>query len=294
MKQRNNWFDYVNIAFMILLSCVTLYPFLYLVFLSVSSDYAINSGAVKLYPIGINFEAYRMVFQSDELLTAYYNSIRYTVIGTLVFVLVTTIVAYPLSIKRFKINKAVSIYYVLTMFVNGGLIPTYLLYKSLGLVNSMWVMVLPGALSVYYLMIFKTYFQTMGTELIEAAYIDGANDRKILFRILYPLSKPIIATLSLFMIVSIWNNFFIPLLYLQDTHLQPLTLLMRKLLIQLDITTLQESMLRDLLEGQTREQISIQAFRAASIIVTIFPIICIYPFIQRYFVKGIMIGSLKA
>lgn len=294
MKHRNNWFDYANITFMIMFSFVMIYPFLYVLFMSISSEHAILSGVVKYRPGEITFEAYKMVFKSDEILIAYYNSVRYAVIGTLVFILVTSIVAYPLSIKRFKLNKPVAIYHVMTMFISGGLIPTYLLYKSLGLINSMWVMVLPGALSVFYLMIFKTYFQTMGTELTEAAYIDGANDLHVLFKILMPLSKPIIATLSLFTIVSIWNNFFTPLLYLHDEKLQPLTLLMRKLLIQVDVTDLQQRMLRDLIEGQAKTQVSIQAFRAASIIVTILPVVCVYPFIQRYFVKGIMLGSLKS
>lgn len=179
------------------------------------------------------------------------------------------------------------------MFVSGGMIPTYLLYRVLGLVNTMWVMVLPTTLYVYNTIIFRTYFQNLGTDLREAAYIDGANDLYILFRIYMSLSKPIIATFSLFHIVGIWNNFFTPLLYLHDEHLQPLTILLRRLLIELDIQTIQNMMFRDMMDQQ-RETVPNEAFRAASIIVTILPIVCIYPFIQKYFVKGIMIGSIKA
>lgn len=287
-------FDYVNIILLFLIAVLMLYPFVYVFFVSISSEHHISTGVVKFYPAGINLRAYNMVFNSNDILIAYYNSIRYAVLGTFVFILVTSIVSYPLAIKRFKPNKPIAIFYVLTLFISGGVIPTYLLYRELGLVNTIWVMVLPSALGVFYIMIFKTYFQQIGGELIEAAYIDGANDLGVLFRILLPLSKSIIATFSLFQIVSIWNDFFTPLIYLHDEHMQPLTIIMRKMLIQLDIQTLQRTMLKDLLEGQKRVNISIQAFKSATIIITILPIICIYPFIQKYFVKGIMIGSLKA
>lgn len=295
MKLKNNWFDYGNILFMFILSLLMLYPFIYVLFTSISDQYAISSGIVKYYPSGINIEAYRMVFSNGDIGLAYFNSVRYASLGTVVFIIVTSIVSYPLAIKRFKPNRVIAMYYVLTMFINGGMIPTYLLYKALGLVNSMWVMILPSALGVFYIMVFKTFFQTMGTELIDAAYIDGANDLHVLMRIIMPLSKSIIATFSLFTIVGIWNNFFTPMLYLHEEHLQPLTIILRRMLIELDIQSLRtEEMLKELMEGGPQSRISIEAFRAATIIVTILPIVCIYPFIQRYFVKGVMIGSLKA
>lgn len=293
MKRKFAAFDGLNIAIMLLIALLTLYPFIYVLFMSLSSEQGIASGVVLYYPSGLNVEAYRLAFSTPDILLAYFNSVRYAALGTVVFILVTAIVSYPLAIKRFKPNRIVSGYYVLTLFVGGGMIPTYLLYRELGLINSVWVMVLPSALGLFYIMIFKTHFQTMGMDLIEAAYIDGANDLLVLFRILLPLSKAIIATFSLFQIVSIWNNFYTPLLYLHDESLQPLTLIMRKMLIQLDIQTMQREMLEALLSGQKRPRVSIEAFKAATIIITILPIVCIYPFIQKYFVKGTMIGSLK-
>ena len=288
-----NVFDYVNTGIMCLLAVTMLYPFLYTLFVSISDSYSIASGAVKFYPSGLNLAAYQMVFKNDDILVAYYNSIRYAFFGTIVFVFITSIVAYPLTIRGFWLNKGASMLYVFTMFLSGGMIPTYLVYKTLGLVNTMWVMVLPSALGVFNIMIFRTYFLGIGSELREAAYIDGAHDLYVLFRIYMPLSKPIIATFSLFQIVGIWNNFFTPLLFLHDERLQPLTILLRRLLIEMDIQTFRVQMERSITERERREVVPVQAFKSASIIVSILPIICIYPFIQKYFVKGIMIGSLK-
>lgn len=271
-----------------------LYPFLFLLAKSFSSEMAIASGSVSIFPREFNTRAYRLVFQSDELVRAYYNTVRYSLLSTVFHILISCIVAYPLAIRRFRrINKVVALYYVVTMFIGGGLIPTYLIYRGLGFIDSMWVMVIPGALSVGTLMIFKTYFQTMGMELMESANIDGANDFQILFFIMMPLSLPLIATFSLFQMVGKWNEFFTPMLFLNDHRLYPLTLLMRKLLIQLDITTMLNTMRRVDPDEIKRTVAPIEAFKAASIMVTVLPIMCIYPFIQKYFVKGIMIGSLK-
>jgi putative aldouronate transport system permease protein len=292
--RKNNLFDHFNKVLLIFFSVLMLYPFVYIFFTSISDEYAISSGVVKYYPSGLNVEAYKMVFKNKELGLAYYNSVRYAVFGTIFHICMTSVVAYPFIFKRFKVNRYVAIFHVITMFVSGGLVPTYLLYRALGLTNSIWVMILPSAFSIYAAMVFKTYYQTMGMELIEASYIDGANDLKILFLVLLPLSKPIIATFSLFKIVEIWNNFFTPLIYFDKERLFPLTLILRKMLIQLDIQTLRAMMLRDIIEASQRQQVPIAAFRAASIIVTVMPIICVYPFIQKYFVKGVMIGSLKA
>ena len=288
-----NIFDHINTGIMCLIAVTMLYPFLYTLFVSISDSYSIASGAVKFYPSGLNLAAYQMVFKNDDILVAYYNSIRYAFFGTIVFVFITSIVAYPLTIRGFWLNKGASMLYVFTMFLSGGMIPTYLVYKTLGLVNTMWVMVLPSALGVFNIMIFRTYFLGIGSELREAAYIDGAHDLYVLFRIYMPLSKPIIATFSLFQIVGIWNNFFTPLLFLHDERLQPLTILLRRLLIEMDIQTFRVQMEHSIIERERREVVPVQGFKSASIIVSILPIICIYPFIQKYFVKGIMIGSLK-
>ena len=291
---RNNWFDVLNIVFLFVFTLLMLFPFYHVFALSTSSGPGIASGNANYIPVGFNIHAYRMVVENPELLRTYYNSVRYAVLGTLIYLLATSLVAYPLTIRGFWLNKPVTMVYVLTMFVSGGLIPTYLLYRALGLLDTIWVMVLPGAVTVFGVILFRTNFRELGDELREAAYIDGAGDFRVLFRIVLPLSKPVIATLALFRIVEIWNDFYTPFVFMNDERLMPLTVLMRRLLITLEITDVsRDRSLQDLLLEVERDPVPIQAFRAASIIVMVLPIMCVYPFIQRYFVKGMMIGSLK-
>jgi putative aldouronate transport system permease protein len=297
MKNKKNIFDYLNYFILTLFSFSMVYPFIYLISTSISDKQSIAQGLTKFYPKGINFYAYSVVFSEPKLWTAYMNSAIYAVSASVVMIIITAMVAYPLTQQRMKYKKAISLYYIMTMFLSGGMIPTYLLYRSLGLVDNMLVMILPGALGVFNLMMFRTYFtKSIGFELIESAYIDGARDFYILFKIMIPLSKPIIAALSLFMFVGVWNNFFTPLMYLQNEKLQPLTILLRRLLIQVDYRNLEVQKIMDLStvdELKRKQALPLQAFRAAAIMVAIFPITIIYPFLQKYFVKGVMIGSLK-
>jgi len=294
MTARNNWFDVLNVIFLFAFALLMLFPFYHVFALSTSSGPGLATGNANYIPVGFNIDAYRMVVQNPELLGAYYNSIRYAAVGTLIYILATSLVAYPLTIRGFWLNKPATLVYILTMFISGGLIPTYLLYRTLGLLNTIWVMVLPGAVTVFGVILFRTNFRLLGSELREAAYMDGAGDFRVLFRIVMPLSKPVIATLSLFRIVEIWNDFRTPFIFLDDERLQPLTILLRRMLITLEITDIsRDRSLQDLLLEVERDPVPIQAFRAATIMVTTLPIMLVYPFIQRYFVKGILIGSLK-
>ena len=294
MTGKSNWFDVLNVVLLFAFTLLMLFPFYHVFALSTSSGPGIASGNANYIPVGFNLDAYRMVLEHHELLTSYYNSVRYAVVGTVIYILATSLVAYPLATRGFWLNMPATTVYVLTMFVSGGLIPTYLLYRALGLLDTMWVMVLPGAVTVFGVIVFRTQFRSVSNELREAAYMDGAGDFRVLFRVIMPLSKPIIATFALFRIVAIWNDFFTPFIFMNDDRLQPLTVLMRRLLITLEITDVsRDRSLQDLLLEVERDPVPIQAFRAASIIVMVLPIMCIYPFIQRYFVKGIMIGSLK-
>lgn len=294
MTARHNWFDVLNVIFLFAFALLMLFPFYHVFALSTSSGPGLATGNANYIPVGFNIDAYRMVVQNPELLGAYYNSIRYAAVGTLIYILVTSLVAYPLTIRGFWLNKPATLVYILTMFVSGGLIPTYLLYKTLGLLNTIWVMVLPGAVTVFGIILFRTNFRLLGSELREAAYMDGAGDFRVLFRIVMPLSKPVIATLALFRIVEIWNDFRTPFIFLDDERLQPLTILLRRMLITLEITDIaRDRSLQDLLLEVERDPVPIQAFRAATIMVTTLPIMLVYPFIQRYFVKGILVGSLK-
>ena len=294
MTGRANWFDVLNVILLFAFTLLMLFPFYHVLALSTSSGPGLATGHAGYIPVGFNLDAYRMVVEHHELLTSYYNSVRYAVVGTVIYLLATSLVAYPLAMRGFWLNMPCTMVYVLTMFVSGGLIPTYLLYRALGLLDTMWVMVLPGAVTVFGVIVFRTQFRSGSSELREAAYMDGAGDFRVLFRVILPLSKPILATFALFRIVEIWNDFFTPFIYMNDDRLQPLTVLMRRLLITLEITDVsRDRSLQDLLLEVERDPVPIQAFRAASIIVMVLPIMCIYPFIQRYFVKGIMIGSLK-
>ena len=293
MTGKHNWFDVLNVILLFAFALLMLFPFYHMFSLSTSSGPGLASGHANYIPVDFNLHAYRMVLEHHELLTSYYNSVRYAVVGTVIYLLATSLVAYPLTM-RFWLNTPATILYVLTMFVSGGLIPTYLLYRTLGLIDTMWVMVLPGAVTVFGVIVFRTQFRSVSSELREAAYMDGAGDFRVLFRVILPLSKPVIATFALFRIVAIWNDFATPFIFMNDDRLQPLTVLMRRLLITLEITDVsRDRSLQDLLLEVERDPVPIQAFRAASVIVMVLPIMCIYPFIQRYFVKGIMIGSLK-
>ena len=293
MTGKHNWFDVLNVILLFAFALLMLFPFYHMFSLSTSSGPGLASGHANYIPVDFNLHAYRMVLEHHELLTSYYNSVRYAMVGTVIYLLATSLVAYPLTM-RFWLNTPATIVYVLTMFVSGGLVPTYLLYRALGLIDTMWVMVLPGAVTVFGIIVFRTQFRSVSSELREAAYMDGAGDFRVLFRVIMPLSKPVIATFALFRIVAIWNDFATPFIFMNDDRLQPLTVLMRRLLITLEITDVsRDRSLQDLLLEVERDPVPIQAFRAASVIVMVLPIMCIYPFIQRYFVKGIMIGSLK-
>lgn len=291
---RGNWFDVANVIFLFVFALLMLFPFYHVFALSTSSGPGLATGASNYMPVGFNIDAYRMVVQNPELLGAYFNSVRYAAIGTAIFILATSLAAYPLTIRGFWLNKPATLLYVVTLFLSASLIPTYLLYRTLGLLDTIWVMVLPGAVTVFGVIVFRTNFQTLGSELREAAYMDGAGDFRVLFRIVLPLSKPVIATMALFRIVEIWNDFGTPFIYIRDERLQPLTILLRRLLVTLEITDVsRDRSLQDLLLEVERDPVPIQAFRAASIIVTTLPILLVYPFIQRYFVKGLLIGALK-
>jgi putative aldouronate transport system permease protein len=277
---------------MILLSFIMVYPLLYVFFISISDQAQILSGKVMLYPGGLNIGAYFLLMQGDEIVISFINSIIYSVGGTFVYIIGNCIVAYPFLIKKFWLNKPLTVFYIVTMFISGGMIPTYILYSKLGFIDNILVMMIPGAVGVYTIMVFKTNFESLGSELIEAAYMDGANDFFILFKIIIPLSLPIIATFSLFQFIGKWNDFYTPLIFFTERRLYPLTLVLRRLLIQSQVEEYTKLIERNknMFNGK---EISIDSIKNAAIIITIIPILFIYPFVQKYFTKGIMIGSIK-
>jgi putative aldouronate transport system permease protein len=287
MKTKNNAFDYFNIVILAGLAMVVVYPLVYVVSLSVSNTDAVLRGKVLLFPIGVQFRSYQQIFKNPVIWTAYRNTLMYTGLGVIVRLIVLLITAYPLSRKKFIGRNTFMMMITFTMLFSGGMIPTYLLVNALGITDTIWAMILPGAISAYHIIIVRTFFQsTIPESLTESAELDGANDLQTLTRIVAPLSTPIIAVMALFIGVGIWNNFFQALLYLRRAELLPLTVILREIII------LAAGEVFETFQAETG-YIPPRSVQSATLVVSIVPMLCAYPFIQRYFVKGIMIGAIK-
>ncbi len=284
-------FDTYNIVGMSILFVVFTWPLIFVLSASISNPSAVWNGDVVLLPVGLNFDGYKEILAYEEIWIGYRNTILYTVVGTLINVTLTICAAYPLSRKDFVPRNFLMGMFVFTMYFSGGLIPTYLVVDGLNMLDTIWAMVIPGAISVYNVIITRTYFQNSIPEsLKEAADLDGANTAQFLFRIVLPLSAPIIAVISLYYGVGHWNSYFSALIYLFDSDKYPLQIFLRDILIQnqvdLDMFGL------DLAEAEEKRRLA-ETIKYGVIIVASVPVLCIYPFIQRHFVKGIMIGALK-
>ncbi|EHB50147.1 carbohydrate ABC transporter permease [Paenibacillus lactis] len=286
MKWKWNWFDVLNA--LILLGVVTacLYPFIYMLAVSLSDSAAIASGTVWLWPKGFNLDMYRYVFEDGRVLKGYQNTFIYVVLGTAISLMVTALGAYSLSKTKMVMGKPILMMIVFTMFFNGGMIPTFLVVKELGFVNTVWGMVLPGAVGTWNLLIMRTFFMGMPQELEESGKIDGLSEVGIFFRIVLPLSKPVLATIGLYYAVGMWNNFMGPLLYLRDADLQPLQVILRNIVLSGQFTGTDGPVVGDIVVVE-------DGLKFATIMVSTVPILLVYPFIQKYFVKGALIGSVK-
>lgn len=281
-------FDGSNALFMVLLSILTLYPFLYVAFASLSDPASLmQHRGLLLMPEGFSLDAYKAVFDNPMIPAGYRNTLFYVTAGTAINLFMTSLGAYVLSRKGLYFRNAMMFFIVLTMFFQGGLIPTYLLVSSLGMIDTPWAMLLPGAISTWNLIIMRTSFQAVPVSLEESARIDGANDWTILFRVIIPLSLPVIAVMILFYGVGHWNAWFGAMLYLRDRELYPLQLVLREILItnSTDNMTTGASSLDKIPIGET--------IKYATIIAATIPILLLYPFLQKYFVKGVMIGAIK-
>ena len=283
-------FDVFNVILMLLLVFITVYPIYYVLVCSVSDSGALmeNRGAIW-YPLGMQFDAYEAVFSNPNIMTGYRTTIFVVVVGTLLSVLLTAIGAFLITRKKFAIRKGLSYMMTFTMFFGGGMIPTYLVvYQILHLGNSVWSLILPGVISVYNLLIMKTNFESIPDSLEEAAKIDGANDIIIFIRIILPLSIPILAVMVLFYGVTYWNSWFNAMLYIRDRAKYPLQLVLREILLINDTSSMNSA------AGSSGDQYMLgESIKYATIIVATVPILLVYPFIQRYFVKGIMVGAVK-
>ena len=284
-------FEIFNVVFMIVLCAVMLYPFIFTFSASVSNSAQVAAGNVKLLPKGFNLESYKTVLGYQKVWVAYGNTIIYTVVGTAVSLALTICGAYPLSRSDFY-GKGVFVFFItLTMIFSGGLIPTFLVVRGIHLYNSMWAVILPGALSTMNLIIMRTFFQGIPDALEEAATIDGCSDFQILVKIILPLSTASLMTIGMFYAVGYWNSWFPALIYLRDAEKYPLQLVLRQIVLQNQINDLISQQSGTTIEDTTK-MVS-ETVKYAVVMVATIPILCVYPFVQKYFVKGALVGSIK-
>ncbi|MEW5814960.1 MAG: carbohydrate ABC transporter permease [Spirochaetota bacterium] len=283
-------FTFIAYSIVFIAVIVTLLPLIYVLNASFSDPYYVSRGDILLYPKGFYLESYKTIFAEKEVWQAYYNTILYTFFGTFLNLTFTMLAAYPLTRRKFFARSFFSFFFLFTMFFSGGLIPLYLIVVKLGMYNTRWAMIIPPLISVWNLIICRTYIQTsIPEELIECAKIEGCSEFRILRAIIVPLSKPIIATLIIFYGVNHWNSYFNALVFLRNERLQPLQLYLRKVLMASSPDLLQSYAVR-LDEVSTRMQLLFTQIKFSMIIVSILPILLIYPFFQKYFVKGMLIG----
>lgn len=277
-------------VFLIAVLVVMLYPLIYVVSASFSSPSAVASGKVFLWPVEPTLLGYEAVFQNQKIVTGFLNSVFYLVVGTALNLVMTMLAAYPLSRKEFYGKKVVTAIFVFTMYFSGGLVPSYLLMKNLGLLDTRAVLIIPVAMSVWNVIIARTYLQnTIPDELFEAASIDGCTEIGFFLRVVLPLSKSIMAVLVLYYGVYHWNSYFNAMIYLKSPELQPLQIVLREILLlgQVDMTMITDAAALEKMQGLSN------LLKYAVIVVASLPMMCIYPFVQKHFVKGVMVGSLK-
>jgi multiple sugar transport system permease protein/putative aldouronate transport system permease protein len=289
-SQGDRAYYFVSYVLVMVLVVVVLYPMVYILSASFSSAAAVNAGKVWFLPVEPSFFNYGMVLQYKNVYLGYRNSIFYTVFGTMVNVIITLICAYPLSRKGLLGRGFFTFLFTFTMIFSGGMIPSYILMRNLRLLNTVWVMLIPGAINVTNMIVTRTYFQSsIPNELLEASKLDGCSDAQYFFRVALPLSKSVIAVITLFYAVGHWNSYFSAFLYLSDRNLFPLQIFLREILVQNQFSG-------DILaDPEMAEQfLGIQeTLKYAIIVLATAPLMCLYPFVQKHFVKGVMIGSLK-
>ncbi|MDR1325821.1 MAG: carbohydrate ABC transporter permease [Treponema sp.] len=286
-------FDAVNFIVLTLIFVIVAYPLYFVIISSISDPVKVAAGQITFLPEGINFDGYSRVFEAKEVMRGFMNSVFYTVLGVAINLAVTLPTAYALSRNDFYGRKTISIYYVITMFVSGGLIPSYLVIRQMGMLNTVWALVVPGALSVYNMMVARSFFKVnIPGELLDAARIDGCSDTSFFFRICLPLSGAIIAILALWYGVGHWNSYFSALLYIADREKQTLQLELRYILLQ-NQQPVGVLLSPEAIEEQRRLDAIKEMMKWSLIIVSSLPVIILYPFIQKHFVKGVTVGSLK-
>ncbi|GIQ61676.1 protein LplC [Paenibacillus cisolokensis] len=292
MKIRSSFgercFDVANVAILTLTCILVLLPLMHVVAGSLSATNALIHSQVTIWPVGFNFDNYVLVFRNGTFWQAFGITFIVVALGTLLNMLLTVFTGYPLSKPYLKGRKPFMVFVIFTMIFQAPMIPSYLLVKELGMINSIWALIIPGALSAFNLILCITFFRSLPEELFEAARVDGMSEYRIVWQITLPLSMPIMVTLTLFYAVAHWNNYYSALLYITDAHLRPLQLYLYMLLAQFDTSDSRAHM-----GSLNTWDVSPQGLQMATIIVATVPILLIYPFVQKHFIKGAMLGSLK-
>lgn len=296
-RQQSATDKFFDISLFIILTVILIivaYPLYFIIISSISDPKAVASGMVTFLPVGINLAGYREVFKNSLVVSGFINAIVYTACGVCVNLVVTIPTAYALSRSRFGGKTIVTWFYMITMFISGGMIPTYLVVKNLHMLDTMWSLILPGALSVYNMIVARTFFQSnLPEELWEAASVDGCTQTKFFFKIALPLSKSIIAIMVLYYGVGHWNSYFSALLYLKDDAKFPLQLVLRSILIQNQAALAQQVTSVSAQVALEAQRQLVELMKYSLIIISSIPVMIMYPFVQKYFVKGVMIGSVK-
>ncbi|NGP43856.1 carbohydrate ABC transporter permease [Bacillaceae bacterium SIJ1] len=286
-------FDIINTSFLLVIVVMITYPLIFVLSASISDPLAVSSGEMWLWPTGITFEGYQRVFENDAIWTGYRNTIFYTVLGTILHLIVLIPCGYALSRKELMAKTFFVWFILFTMLFSGGLIPTYMVVKSLGMVDTVWALVIPNIVGAWGILVARAFFkQTIPYELVEASKIDGASDFAIFFKVVIPLSLPIIAVMALFHGVGLWNQYFNALIYLSDENMFPLQLILRQILIVNEVGQ-EGAMEVGQLQSLVDQVKTASLIKYAVMIVSSLPLLLIYPFLQRFFVKGVLIGSVK-
>lgn len=297
-RKLNAWtkIDTIVIILAILTSIVTLYPMIYVASCSISNPKNVLAGEVVLFPIGFSLDAYKLVFLDLEFWRSFLNSIVYVIAGCILMLLTTVLVAYPLTRPNLKFRKLLTYFLLIPMYFSGGMIPTFLVVSKLGLYNSPLALILPGCYSIWNIILCRTFMASLPKELIEASLIDGSGQFKTFLKIVLPLSKPVIAVILIYTIVGIWSSWFSASIYTTDKSIQPVQLYLNHVLsatsssVQSDLISKLPS---EIQKGYQEMELSANQIKYAMIIITTAPIVAVYPMFQKYFTKGIMLGSLK-
>jgi len=286
-KASSGFFRWLNYVLLALAAYATIFPFINIIAVSLSSSRAINAAEVFMWPVDFNISAYQSLLKDGQLIVAMKNTVIITIVGTFLNMLLTTMAAYPLSKSKLRGRGFMLMAILFTMLFSGGMIPNFLLVNSLGLVNSYWALWLPALISAYNMFVMKSFFEGLPEELEESAAIDGASDATILWKIILPLSKPVIAALTLFYAVGWWNSYMNVLIYIRSSDKVSLMVKLYQMIDQISPELTRSG------EGVSRVLITPEGIRAAAVVFAIVPILCVYPFLQKHFIKGVLLGSIK-